>query len=131
MGEQQAIELITAGAEAFAQGNLPGALDSFSDSIVWKVPGQSPLAGTYEGHDGLGRFFAAAFEKSQGTLTLELQKVLASGDHSVHFIRLSATRDGQDYSIVVANFGEHDPDGRTRRLWFLPDDIGAQDRLFA
>lgn len=131
VGEQQAVERIEQGAAAFAKGDLPGALDAFSENIVWKVSGKSPLAGTYEGRDGLGRFFGATFDKTQGTITLELEKVLTNGDHSVHFIRLTATRDGQPYGITVANFGEHDPDGRTRRLWFLPDDQAALDRLFA
>ena len=131
MNEEKTTALLRAATSAFASGDLATAVEAFSEDIVWKVPGSSAVAGTYEGREGLARFFGLVMEKTAGTATLELEKILVNDPHSVHFIRLQAERDGEHYAFTVANFGEQGDDGRVRRLWFLPDDLGAHDRLFA
>jgi ketosteroid isomerase-like protein len=131
MSAQAAIDHINTATDAFTKGDLETVLTCFGPDIVWKVPGSNALTGTYEGREQLGKFFAGVFEKAQGNVTLELEKVLANDQHSIHFIRLNATRDGTPYTLTVANFGEHGEDGLARRMWFIPDDLAAMDRLFA
>jgi ketosteroid isomerase-like protein len=131
MSAQAAIDRINAATDAFRKGDLASVLANFGPDIVWKVPGSNSLTGDYEGREQLGKFFGGVFEKTQGSATLELEKVLANDQHSIHFIRLNATRDGTQYTLTVANFGEHGEDGLARRMWFIPDDLAAMDRLFA
>ncbi len=127
---QAAIDHINTSVQAFGQGDLPRVLECYAPDVVWKVPGASPMAGTYEGRDGLARFFEGCFEESQGTMRVELENVLANESNSIHFMRITASRDGEDHAFTIAEFGEHGDDGRARRNWQLPDDLATMDRLF-
>jgi ketosteroid isomerase-like protein len=35
----------------FANGDIPAVLQAFDTSIIWHVPGHSPLSGDYKGPD--------------------------------------------------------------------------------
>ena len=42
-------EMIVAGYEAFARGDLEKVRELWSDDIEWVIPGRNQLAGTYRG----------------------------------------------------------------------------------
>jgi uncharacterized protein len=116
--------------EAVSAGDIPRALELFSEDLVWQVPGKSPIAGTYTGREGLQRFFGSLFERSAGTLKVETDDALGSDDHVVIFLRVTARPDGTPLDVTVAHFATVDAEGRFQRNWFLPDDIAAWDRFF-
>jgi len=82
MAESNA-EILRAGYEAFAQGDVPAVLAVFSEDIVWNVPGRNALSGEYTGHDGVGEFFQALGERSNGTFKLDVQDILDNGEDTV------------------------------------------------
>ena len=41
----------------FANGDIPAVLQAFDTSIIWHVPGHSPLSGDYKGPDEIVGFF--------------------------------------------------------------------------
>jgi ketosteroid isomerase-like protein len=49
--------LIRSGYEAFARGDVAGALAVFADDILWHVPGRGPLSGDDRGHAQVLEFF--------------------------------------------------------------------------
>src|SRR5690349_6600378 len=83
MSQSSAAELIRSGYEAFAAGDIPGVLAIFADDISWTIPGRSPLAGVYTGHDEVLGFFGQLMERSDGTFNLEISDVLDNGADKV------------------------------------------------
>jgi uncharacterized protein len=59
---------------AFAAGDLDAVRARFAPGIAWHVPGRSSLAGTYRGQDAVLGYFLDLFERSSGTLSIELQE---------------------------------------------------------
>jgi ketosteroid isomerase-like protein len=116
--------------EAVTSGDVAAALARFSPDVVWYVPGGSSLDRAYRGHDGLKRFFGTFMERSKGTLRPLAEDVLASNDHVVIFLHITAQGDEADLDVHVAHFAAVGPDGFTRN-WFLPDDVGAWNRFFS
>lgn len=116
--------------EAVTASDVAGALERFSPDLVWYVPGGSALDRVYRGHSGLERFFGTLLQRSNGTLRPQAEDVLASDDHVVIFLRITAQREDADLNVRVAHFAAAGPDGFTRN-WFLPDDVAAWNRFFA
>jgi uncharacterized protein len=94
----QNAELIRRGYDAFARADLPTVFDIFDQDITWHVPGSSPLSGDYQGHGGVGGFFARTMELSGGTFAIDIQDVLAQQDQVVVLCTVSAERHGQSWS---------------------------------
>lgn len=116
--------------EAVTASDVAAALERFSPDLVWYVPGGSALDRVYRGHSGLERFFGTLLQRSNGTLRPQAEDVLASDDHVVIFLRITAQREDADLNVRVAHFAAAGPDGFTRN-WFLPDDVAAWNRFFA
>jgi ketosteroid isomerase-like protein len=116
--------------EAVTAGDIAGALARFADDVVWFVPGGSSLDRVYRGRSGLQRFFATLLERSEGSLIPRAVDVLASDDHVVVFLHITAQRDDAELNVMLAHFAAVGPDGFTRN-WFLPDDVAAWNRFFA
>ena len=49
--------LIKSGYDAFASGDLQGALAVFAEDILWHIPGRGPLSRDYRGHAEVLGFF--------------------------------------------------------------------------
>ena len=84
MSEQQNVEIIRRGYEAFGRGDLNALLDLFDDDIEWTAPGppELPTAGTRRGRAQVAEFFNAIGQ------TWEIQRFdphtfIAQGDHVV------------------------------------------------
>jgi hypothetical protein len=87
------------------------------------------MDGVYRGRDGLQRFFGRLAERSNGTMRPNVDDVLATDDHVVIFLRVTAQRDGDELDVTVAHFATVDANGFPRN-WFLPDDVSAWNRFF-
>jgi hypothetical protein len=132
MSEHPTIRLMYEAAEAFTSGDLPRLLEAWHPDIEWIVPGHNAVSGTYRGREELSRFFMTVQEKTGGTAQVRMDKVLADGEYSCHFLTFTGERDGATTTLTVAGFGKQDPsDGRPYRVWFLPNDLPAMDRLVA
>jgi ketosteroid isomerase-like protein len=117
-------------AEAVARGDVPTALEHFPEDVVWYSPTLQRGERVYRGRDGLMRFFGHLGERSNGTMTPHVEDVLASDEHVVIFLRITAARGDDELDVVVAHFATVGPDGFERN-WFLPDDVAAWSRFFA
>lgn len=61
--------LITRAYDAFGRGDILTVLGILSDDIHWHVPGQSPLSGDSNGHDGCW-FFSTSVQSCPSTATV-------------------------------------------------------------
>src|ERR1700752_3714410 len=75
--EQQNIELVKKGYEAFSAGDVEAVMSLFDDNIEWVQPGDSAISGTYHGKGELGEYFMRLGEK---TTTVKAARFLADGD---------------------------------------------------
>ena len=117
--------------DAFVSGDIARLLDAFADDIVWYAPGDSPVAGTFRGREGVMRFFSAMSEASGGSMNVQVDDVLGGDRYVTIFLNISAERHGERLDVVVAQFASIDPQGRWDRCWFLPDKLAEWDRFFA
>ena len=64
MSEQQNIEIVKRGYEAFGQGDINGLLALCAENVEWVTPGpaEMPTAGIRRGHEQVGKFFTALDE---------------------------------------------------------------------
>jgi ketosteroid isomerase-like protein len=90
--------LIQAGYDAFARGDVQGALAGFAPDIFWHVPGRGPLSRDYRGHAEVLGFFAHFMELSNGTFRIRIDDILAKGDQVVVLCTESARRGNRDWS---------------------------------
>ena len=117
--------------DAFMAGDTPRLLQGFADDVVWYAPGESPVSGTFYGHDGLARFVDGLNEASEGSMSLLVDDVLAGDRYVTIFLDITAERNDERLSVVVAQFASVDGQGRWDRCWFLPDKLAEWNRFFA
>ena len=79
----------------FANGNIPAVLQAFDTSIIWHVPGHSPLSGDYRGHEEIVGFFKRTTALCGGTFAMEVHHVLAEEDVVVVLVTVKAERNGR------------------------------------
>ena len=90
--------LIRGAYDAFARGDIQGAMAVFAEDILWHVPGRGPLSRDYRGHAEVLGFFRHFMELSDGTFRLQVDDVLAKGDRVVVLCTESARRGGRSWS---------------------------------
>jgi len=86
-----------------SSGDLAPMLDMLGDEIRWNVSGESPLAGEYEGKDGILRFFAAMAEQYDNTLNVQVCDVVANDHRAVVLTAESGTVDGHELTWTSAH----------------------------
>jgi len=122
-------ELIRAGFEAFAKGDMETVGALFHDDIVWHAAGTSVISGNFRGKAEVFGLFAKLAELTQGTFHQEIHAVLADDDHVVVL-----TDNGQDKPRPFTGqqvFIWHVRDGKAVECWGIPADQAATAAAFA
>jgi uncharacterized protein len=108
--------LIRRAYRAIAKQDLYLLRTLFTDDAVWRVPGESVVAGTHEGPEAIAEMFGKLRDKTDGTVWLDLHDVAASRDHVVALQRVRArrnTRTLEAQQLVVF----HVHGGMIREVW--------------
>ncbi|MBV9090785.1 MAG: nuclear transport factor 2 family protein [Mycobacteriaceae bacterium] len=104
MSEQDNIELIKKGYEAFSAGDIETVMNLFDDNIEWVQPGESAISGTYHGKGELAQYLARLAEKS---LTVKARQFLADGDMVVALTDVAVGDErGQDADVFTVRDGK-------------------------
>lgn len=92
MNEQQNIEVVKRGYEAFGSGDIPALLDSFAEDINWRSPKieGAPLTGSYDGREEVGDFFSSLGEIEDFS-NFEPREFIAHDDKVVVLGSMTAT----------------------------------------
>jgi uncharacterized protein len=99
-------------------------------AITWHVPGHSPLAGAYKGHDQIGGFFRRTMELSGGAFTIDVHNVLADGDVVVALTTVNARRNGVSASFPEVHVWRL-KDGRATEFREYQGDEQREDRFWS
>lgn len=105
MSEQQDnIEVIKKGYDAFISGDVETVMALFDDNIEWVQPGNSTISGTYHGKGEVGRYMQLLGEKSP---TVKVRQLLADGDTVVALTEVSVGEDrAHDADIFTVKAGK-------------------------
>ncbi|GAB3690979.1 nuclear transport factor 2 family protein [Angustibacter aerolatus] len=104
---------------ALSRGDLPAAAASLAPDARLHVPGRGPNTGTYSGPDGVLEFVGRASAATEGTLRLDVHRVLADDEVAVALVTYTATRPGVD--VQLTNHLAHVcamRDGQVVESWF-------------
>lgn len=83
---QENVQVVKQAYDAITRGDLPGLLGRMTEDVEIRFPGPSaiPFAGTYRGHDGVGRFAKDLVDNIDwDTRELKPREFIAQGDQVV------------------------------------------------
>ena len=108
--EQQNVELVKKGYDAFATGDVEQLMSLLDDNVEWVQPGESTISGTYHGKGELGGLLARMSEKSttatptrfvaDGDTVIVIGDVTVDGETS-QGVSLYTIRDGKTAHVRV------------------------------
>ena len=123
-------DITRAAYAAFSSGDLETLSGSMADDVTWHVPGDSPIAGDYEGKEAVFGFFGKLAELSGGTLNLEVHDILANDEHAVALVRGTASRDGRELAQNAVHV-MHVRDGKVAEFWSMQEDQAEADAFWS
>jgi len=93
--DNQAMQLVRRGYEAFNSGDVETLISLFSKDVVQHVPGEGPFAGTYKGVEAVLGYYGRLGEETDGTFRAHLIDVHGDGlGHVCAVHQISAVRNG-------------------------------------
>jgi uncharacterized protein len=102
--------------DGFTSGDMDKLAELIAPDVVWHVPGDNLISGTYRSRDAIFGCFNKIFELSGGTYQPELVDILADDKYTVALLHAKA-RHGektldQDYAFISKI-----RDGQVVELW--------------
>jgi len=91
---------------AFGRGDVDGYLRACTEDFTFHVPGQSGIAGTYAGKQGVYDLAGKAMSITRGTFQEDVEDVLANDHHAVVLARHRFMRDGSPKEYRTAHVYE-------------------------
>ena len=122
--------LIRNGYDAFARGDVQGALAAFAQDILWHIPGRGPLSRDYRGPTDVLGFFSHFMELSGGTFRIQVDDVLAKGERVVVLCTESAQRGGRSWSSPQVHVWTV-RNGRATVFWQYQGDQQTEDEFWS
>jgi ketosteroid isomerase-like protein len=91
--------------DCFTSGDMGTLAELIAPDVVWHVPGDNLISGTYTSRDGIFGCFNKIFELSGGSYQPQLLDILADDDYTVALLHANA-RHGekvldQDYAFIM------------------------------
>lgn len=122
--------LIRNGYNAFARGDVQGALAGFAKDILWHIPGRGPLSRDYRGPDEVLGFFDHFMRLSDGTFRVQIDEIFAEGDRVVILCTETARRGGRSWSSPQVHVWTI-KDGRATAFCQYQGDQQAEDEFWS
>jgi ketosteroid isomerase-like protein len=119
------------GLRAFNENDLNTAKETFSENIVYRIAGRSPIAGEYHGIEQFGKLLQLVKKLSGGTFTVEPQVVLADDQAVMVYAHVTAQREGKTLDIDQAYLYRFDKEGKVIKGRAIPVDLYACDSFWS
>lgn len=117
-------------AEMYAGGPVEPVAELLAESVVWRVPGKSPIAGEHRGVDAVLEYFVKRRELASATMKMHPGEVLADEEAVVQLVDGTAQLRGEE--IRWRTVGVYRVEGgRIREVWLIPLDLDLFDRIWA
>ena len=116
MPEHRDVDVFRRVYAAFTNGDMDRLAELIAPDVVWRVPGDNLISGTYTSRDAIFGCFNRIFELSNGSYKPQVHDILADDEHTVALLHATARRGektlDQDYVFVF-----HIRDGRITQTW--------------
>ena len=131
MAEHPDVTLVRRGYEAFSKGDLDTLREVIASDAVHSVPGNSPVSGDHKGIDAILAMYGQLFERSGGTINVELENAMTDGHGTVVAVHRSwAERNGKSidqHEAIVFTIR----DGQAIELHETFEDLEGSDAFWA
>ena len=101
-----------------------------TDDIVWHVPGRSPIAGHYHGHQEVLGYFVARRAHAKATFRVRPGAILADDERALQLAEGQLERDGQLQTWQTVGVFRI-ADGKIAECWLVPFDQYLFDELWS
>jgi ketosteroid isomerase-like protein len=119
-------ELVQRALGAIREGDVEAAREVVVGDFVWRIPGESPIAGEAKGVDEWSRKFRTIVEAG---LKPEVLATLEGDDHAAFVQRNRAEADGYSLDVGVVNLFTIE-NGKVARMDTFFDDQAALDAFW-
>ena len=99
----------------------------FTDDAVLHFAGNNAMSGTYRGRDAV----MDALVSQPGFPHAVMETILASDDHIIAFLNVTAERDGKTLDVVLAMPMKLNAEGKIREVWYLANDQRGYDEFYS
>jgi hypothetical protein len=118
---------------AFGKGDIQTIINSTAADVVWKHPGNSsvPFAGTYNGHEGVGKFFQNVSASVKITV-FEPQNFVENGNTVTSTVNIKGTAlsTSKEYASTMDMVFSFDANGKIT-MWEAKGDVRSLEAAFA
>ncbi|MGH9085128.1 MAG: nuclear transport factor 2 family protein [Acidimicrobiales bacterium] len=131
MPEHPNVARVRAAYDAFAKGDLEGALADLADDCVFHFGGEGPLSGDHQGREAITAALIGTFELTGATQSLDIKGIFADDHHAAVVLHETASRpDGATLDLDEVHVLRLNSAGQITDLWDLPADPQAHDDFF-
>lgn len=116
--------------DAWARHDAGAVGGALAADVVWHVGGTHAMSGDYRGRQAVVEYFERVAAETAGTLALHPIEFLANDARGAAFLRVTASRDGRELDVTMAEAFEFDADGRIREFWGHASDQAAIDAFW-
>ena len=102
----------------------------FADDFVFHQPGRNPTSGDYQGLDAGVGMLRTLGERSGGTFRSQVHDLLATDQHAVALLRVTAQRGAMTVDVPVVHVW-HVRDGKVAEARAHPTDQHLLDEFWA
>jgi ketosteroid isomerase-like protein len=123
-------DLLRSTTDALNKGDMDAFLAAHTPDVKFHVPGKSPVAGDYEGREGVGAAFGKLTGLLDGPPSADLHDCLANDEHGVLLVEQHLTRGGNTMDVPFT-IAFHFRDGMVSEVWLGARDQYALDNFLA
>ncbi|MGX5657607.1 nuclear transport factor 2 family protein [Geodermatophilus nigrescens] len=131
MTEHPNVARMREGYEAFAKSDLATLTEQWRSDIRWHEPGNTPIAGDYEGPQAVFAMFGRLMELTENSFRAEPVLLCAGDEHGTALVRFTAHRGDRHLDTLVAQVVRFDGDGKLAEFWNAPTDPPLMERFLA
>ena len=113
--------------EAWNSGRVDAIREYLSEGAVMHFAGNNAMSGTYRGQDAVMDVLVS----QPGFPHAEMETILASDDHIIAFLNVTAERDGKTLDVVLAMPMKLNAEGKIREVWYLANDQRGYDEFYS
>ena len=125
MTEHPNAALARRGYEAWNSGDMDVLREDLAEDVVFHFA----MSGTYRGQDAVMDAMGRALQGSGPHL--EVEAILASDDHIIAFLNVTAERDGKTLDVVLAMPMKLNAEGKIREVWYIANDQREHDQFWS
>lgn len=123
-------DLLAAHLDALSRGDIPTAMNFYSDDVTFHYPGSNPLSGDYRGKEEVLALMGRVMELTSGSFRPDVHDILASDDHVAALVTVRAERDGTSVEWTSVDLF-HIRDGKLSEHWVHEVDQDLVDRFWS